>query len=421
MAGTMTATATPFAVSERALRVLAAIFLVAVLFPYLSPFRTPFDTQPWALLAAFAAAALTLPLRVPRALWPLFGIAAFACVVFGVGLVRGTSDLPGGLRSVAGYLALPVIAYAAFRLYRYLDARVYLAGVGVWLAVGLVQILFNPYFLSRILPRKSTFGDLGRGATSLAPEPFYYAKVLLVLFILNEIFRKEKRYGRAVYLAVAASLAFQLVISFAGIGVLFLAAGALAKAVSLVWEREARDRLDAAAVIVMLAAGAVCFVLLPGLHRTRGGDILRKAAMNPAILYRQDLSASNRLGNLAVGLYGGLIETKGLGFGIGSRERGEIPSRLRKYVGVSRPWGGRISGGLVQGVYELGAVGLVFLLGPLWILIASVLKDKVRRSGLWLTLCLLYPVVAASESPAFPMFGFLLGIHIYAWRARVQS
>lgn len=400
--------------SERGRRVLAGLLFAAALFPYVSPFPTPFDTQPWTLLVAAAAAMFAFPLRIPRILLPLFGIAGYAIVVFALGLVKGTADPLGGIRSLAGYLALPVIAYAAFRLYRFLDARIFLAGVGTWLVVGLIQIAFDPYFLSGILPRKSTFGDVGRGVTSLAPEPFYYAKVLIVFFILNEIFRKEKRFGRGVYLAVAAVLAFELVITFAGIGVILLVAGALAKAIALIWEGSRADRFASAAVIALLCAGAGCFVVLPGLHRTRGGDILRKAAINPAMLYRQDLSASNRLGNLAVGLYGGLIETKGLGFGIGSPTRGEIPSWLRKSLGMSRPWGGRISGGLVQGVYELGAVGLIFMLSPLWILVASILKDKVRRGGLWLTLCLLYPVVAVSESPAFPLFGLLLAIHIHA-------
>ena len=398
--------------SDPSRRVLAGLFFAAVLFPYLSPLRTPFDTQPWAILFAAIIAALVFPVRIPRALVPLFGVAGYGLVVFAIGLVRGTADPSAGLRSIAGYLAVPLIATAASRVYRFLDVRIFLAGVAVWLAVGLLQFVFNPYFLSWILPRKSTFGAMGRGVTSLAPEPFYYAKVMIALFILNEIFRRERRYGRGIYLAVAAALAFQIVISFAGIGIVWLAAGAVAKAIAIAWEDAKPDRFVSAAVVAMLAAGAASFVLLPGLHRTRGGDILRKAAMNPAVLYRQDLSASNRLGNLAVGLYGGLVETKGLGFGIGTKPRGEIPFWLRKYVGKSRPWGGRISGGLVQGVYELGAVGLVFLIWPLWILVSSVVKDKARRGGFWLTICLLYPVVAVSESPAFPLFAFLLGVHV---------
>ena len=322
-----------FLESDRPRRILAGLLFAAVLFPYLSPLRTAFDTQPWAILFAAAIAVLAFPVRVPRILVPLFGILGYALVVFAIGLARGTANPSDGLRSIAGYLAVPLIAYAAFRIYRFLDVRIFLAGAAAWLAVGLVQIAFNPYFLSWVLPRKSTFGAMGRGVTSLAPEPFYYAKVMIALFILNEIFRRERRYGRATYLAVAAALAFQIVISFAGIGVVWLAAGAVAKAIALAWEDGRPDRLASAAVIAMLAIGAACFVLLPGLHLTRGGDILRKAAMNPATLYRQDLSASNRLGNLAVGLYGGLGETKGLGFGIGTEPRGEIPFWLRKYVG----------------------------------------------------------------------------------------
>ncbi len=84
-----------------------------------------------------------------------------------------------------------------------------------------------------------------------------------------------------------------------------------------------------------------------------------------------------------------------------------------KYVGVKRPWGGRNGGGLVQGVYELGAVGLIFLLAPLWLILDNLRREKALRGPIWMTLALIYPAAAISESAAFPLLGVLLGIQGY--------
>jgi len=427
--------------NENRLRLIANIFFVAVIFPYLSPFETPFDTQPWALLIAAVFALMFFD--IPRPLAPLFVIACYASLIFAIGLLRRTSVPLDGLRSLAVYLSVFVIAYAAYRLYHYLSVKIFLAGVGVWLAAAILQIVIHPQIFGGIVPRTSPLGY--RGFTSLAPEPAYYAKVMIGLFVLNEIFHKEKKYGHRLYLAVAAALIVQIVLSFAAIGMVYIAAGAVAKAIALVWERSRQDRLASCAVIVLFISALVAFQVVPGLNATRAGDILKKTisegqrAVFPAkkqpwgdrtsrktpyqkeSFVKRDPSIMTRAGNLVLGFYGGIVETRGMGFGLGSKPKGEIPTWLSRILGASRPWGGRIGGGLVQGVYELGAVGLLFFFIPLWIIVMSCVRNRSLRSALLMTLCLMYPAAAISESPAFPLFGCLLGIHAFLGRKKTKE
>jgi len=419
---------------ERRRYIFANLFFIVVLFPYVSPFKTPFDTQPWALLAALALALIYF--EIPRPLAPLFFVAAYAALVLAVGLIRKTSVPVDGLRSLACYLAVCFIALAAYKLHAYVDIRLFLAGVAVWLAVGVLQLVVDEHFLLVLLPRATIFGN--RGVLGLAPEPAYYARVLVAFFILNEIFRKEKRYSSGLYLAVAAALAFQIVITFSVIGLVYLLVGAAAKGISLIWENSRKERWIAAVVALILLAGFAAFFLVPDLKSSRGGAYLQRASGTlwrrntppttsgqqgsprrkvPGTLW--DQSTSTKIGNLVWGFYGGLVETRGLGFGLGSKTRGEVPPWLSRLSGVKRSWGGRIGGGLVQGVYELGVIGLIFFFVPLWIIAWSAWKSRPLRSALWLTLILICPAAMFSESPAFPLFGYLLGVHtFYLQKAR---
>jgi len=427
------------------LRLAAAVLLLTAIFPYFSPVRTPFDTQPWALL--IAALILIVLYDGSRPFGLYFLLAGYAALVLLVGLIRETSRLQEGLRSLVVYASVALIAWAASRIYRHIPAGLFLAGVAIWLAAAIIQTMLDPSFLSGVLPRMPEFGFgfVGRGVRALAPEPSYFVKVMIGFLVLNEFFHKDRRYGRAVYLAVVAAIVFQVVAAKAGASVVYLAVAAAAKAVSIIWEKTGRDRLIAAAAAIIFAAGLAAFIQIPELRESRGGALIMKATKpifrsdrktkpsarrdkglsarldSWAGVYSGDTSASTRIGNLVWSLYGGLIETKGAGFGLGTDPWGQVPPWLLKYVGVKRPWGGRNGGGLVQGVYELGAIGLVFLLAPLWLMLDNLRCERVFRGPVWMTLALIYPAAAVSESAAFPLLGFLLGVHAYLRLKRQDS
>jgi colanic acid biosynthesis glycosyl transferase WcaI len=460
--------------SDAFLRIAAGALLLTAIFPYFSPIRTPFDTQPWTLIVA--AIALLVLYDGSRPFGAYFLLAGYAALVLLVGLVHETSRLQEGLRSLVVYVSIAVIAWAASRLFRHFPARLFLAGAGVWLLVTVIQMSIDPYFLTRLLPRAYDFGFVGRGYMSLAPEPSYFVKAMIAFLVLNEFFYKDRRYGRSAYLAVTAAIVFQVVAAKAGVSIVYLGVAAAAKAVSIVWEKEGKEKIVAGAAALLLAAGFAAFFVVPEIRASRGGSFAARietaisspsvqaveppkapeisqargrttarynpapknpAPKNPApkagvsplekvlkklsVLYRKDQSTSTRVGNLIWSLYGGLIETKGAGFGMGTDAWGQVPPWMLKYVGVNRPWGGRNGGGFVQGVYELGAVGLVFLIGPLWLIAGNLRRERAFRGPAWMTLALIYPAAAISESAAFPLLGILLGIHGFLRLKRRES
>jgi glycosyltransferase involved in cell wall biosynthesis len=401
------------ALSERHTRWLAGGLLLAACFPYFSPQKTPFDTQPWTLIVA--GCAFLLLFGDLRPFGSLFFVAAYAGLVFGIGLVRGTSIFADGLRSLAGYLSVVLIAFAAFRLHRDVSAKLFLGTVAVWFAATWLQILIAPDFLNFLVPRNYPIHFQGRGFTSLAPEPFYCVKVAVAFFVLNEIFYKERRYKTGPYLAVAAACVFMITATLTGISVVYLLAAPAAKLISFVWEDSRKRRIEALGVAFAFLAPLVFYLVVPSMHESRAGRYAERALINLSELYRgihpTDKSVSTRLGNLVWGFYGGIVETKGLGFGLASPLKEEVPPWLKKVIGFSRRWGGRIGGGLVQGVYELGVVGLIFFFVPVWIIFASFWKNQPMRSALWMTFSLVLPATIISESPGFPLFGYLLGVH----------
>lgn len=461
--------------SKAFLRLAAAALLLTAIFPFISPVRTPFDTQPWTMI--IAAIVLVFLYDGSRPFGLYFLLVGYAGLVLLVGLVRETSHLQDGLRSLVVYVSVALIAWAASRLYRHIPAGLFLAGVAIWLTVAIIQAAGDPAFLSGILPRMPEYGFSagGRGIRALAPEPSYFIKVMIGFLVLNEFFHKDRRYGRAVYLGVAAAVVFQVVMARAGFSIVYLAVAAAAKAVSIVWEKTNRDRLIAAAAAIIFAAGLAAFLFVPDLRESRAGRLIVKVTRpinrpvnkeigrpgegpgalprskaprpsekprskppgispwpqgdgkepgrldNLADVYSRDTSISTRIGNVVWSLYGGLIETKGTGFGLGTDPWGQVPHWMLKYVGAMRPWGGRNGGGLVQGVYELGAIGLVFLLAPLWLMLDNLRRERVFRGPVWMTLALIYPAAAISESAAFPLLGFLLGIHAYLRLKRQEA
>ncbi len=262
--------------SKAFLRLAAAVFLLAAIFPYVSPVRTPFDTQPWTLIVA--AIVLVFLYDGSRPFGPYFLIAGYAGLILAAGFVRGTSRLQEGLRSLVVYASVALIAWAASRLYRHIPAWLFLAGVAIWLIVTIIQVVGDPAFLSGILPRMPEYGFSagGRGVRALAPEPSYFIKVMIGFLVLNEFFHKDRRYGRAVYLGVAAAVVFQVVLAQAGFSVVYLAVAAAAKAVSIVWEKSNRDRLIAAAAAIIFASGLAAFFFVPELRESRAGSLIAK-------------------------------------------------------------------------------------------------------------------------------------------------
>ncbi len=402
--------------------ILGGLIFVTAVFPYISFFHTPFDTQPWALLLGLIFALLfikgnrkDLKSIAPKPLIILLGIFLYATIFLAINLFLGKSDLLDGARSLLGYLSIIILAFVSYKIWAKLPVRLYLASLEVWFIIGLAQLLLAVNIVAIILPRFASGGR--RGITSLAPEPAFYATMCIFFLVLNEILFREKKYGTKIYFLVVFVSLFQIIFSYSGIGMLLVMVFAGAKGLQLFYLSESMfDKKIVIAVVLMCALSVGVFFFNRNLQSTRAGYVLRLSLTDPGSLFRQDFSISNRLGNLVLGVYGGVVETRGVGFGLGAKSEKPIPEWIARVHGQTRLWGGRIEGGFVSAVYELGLVGIGFVATIFFIVVKSIRKNYRMAPTLLLSAIAIFCPFVLFGSIANPLLGILLGVHLcYAY------
>ncbi len=402
--------------------ILANLLFLLAAFPYVSIVPLSSDIQPYTLLLAVVLAAALLtnkrrPLRLPRPVWVLGLLLLYAGFIY---LAR--SEPRYGLRSLAGYASVFFVTVAAYQAFPRLKTGTFLFAVSVWAAVGALQVFYRKDFAGRLLARMATSSV--RGVTSLAVEPSYYAFTCMFFLILNALLYRRGRYGRWLYQALNVLLYAQIFITYSGMGLVFFALLFATRAVELL---VTRPGVKAAAKLTALglALGGLVFLFfrVPSFQNTRAGVILRRAAANPLALVFRDASISDRATHIVLSFYS-LSYTRGLGLGLGTwtdhveelaGAAGGWAERLARANRVSTE-GGRIMSGWGAAAYELGAVGLVYIV-LVWALILKTARgpgDRPERIGRAANLSLLFVLILAAVPLATPLFGFLLGANYYA-------
>jgi len=130
-------------------------------------------------------------------------------------------------------------------------------------------------------------------------------------------------------------------------------------------------------------------------------------------LWRKDPGVSLRLGNTVLVLYGGLVKTHGLGFGLARMGQEKVPEWLASWLGKERSWGGRTMGGLLSAIYELGIIGVIMVITVWWIIARSILRNPHMRPALLSSALVFLLPRHIFDSIAFPLLGYLLGIHLF--------
>jgi hypothetical protein len=200
---------------------LATGVFTAALFPFFRPVSigTKSDTQIWTFVLAVIVVTVivlgTRDRRSPAPLLVLLSVAAFS--VFDLAL-RG--DFAFGVRSVFGYISVPLVGYVAFKTYRHVWSKTVPSAVVIWLIVGLIQAIWDRGFGASLLPRVSTGGV--RGIVGLTPEPSALAFSGLLMLVLNEFAFAEKRYSRPIYYSVIFALLLIMLAGGSGLGILLV-------------------------------------------------------------------------------------------------------------------------------------------------------------------------------------------------------
>ncbi len=278
--------------STAAVTFFSVLLICTVFFPYLSPFPTASDTQPIALLLGVVGLFLLLSHedRFPVSIWML--AIPFATSVL-MSLYSGISFEV--VRNVSGYASLFILSMVAHLIFRRreIDLGKYLPWfAGVWLGVGIVQILFDRQFGTFFLGDVRTTSL--RGATSLSPEPTFFATALLFIIFFS-LTAPRPRMG-----IVAACTAGILFVAQSAQITLVLMMGVLTFALVRILLLQLRAWHMFLAVIFSVAI----YFIVDSFSNTRIFSVLQMVAENPATLTLIDASANNRASHILISFHG---------------------------------------------------------------------------------------------------------------------
>ncbi len=338
---------------------------------------------------------------MPREVWWLGGVTLFALIV------AATSLDEAALRGCFKYVSLFVTTTSTVLLLRsnhsvpdwLLDATVY-----VYFAVASMQLLLGHETLSFLVHEVRTTIFLGRGVTSLTPEPNYYGFTMFFLIIIY--------YLRGRQFSVPSILAM-LQIVLVSRGTLATAVLAITAIVYVLSEKEkiALKLLYIAIVLLVLPI----LTSLEHIAQSRMADLVDLFFQSPVDLILRDASANARAGDIFLSIFGAIEN--------GLLPRGFLAWATEYPIAIAE-WGdyflfsgveGRndIGSGYGAALYELGAVGLVI---PL-VLHLGIMRLRDRRRER-IAAVAIHLTMLMALSLATPLIGLLTGILLADERIR---
>lgn len=170
---------------------VASMFMLAVLFPWVSFRMNSMDTQPWAFLLSVLFILLCLNIKFNKNVLCVFLLPFFASFLFFGGVDK---DLNLSLRGFFSYLFFAFVylgSYFYIKNYSFPVNIVFISNY-LYLLIGVVQVVFGDKVVEFIAPIRTTES---RGVTSLAVEPTNFGLVLLLFSWFYLIFSNYKLVG----------------------------------------------------------------------------------------------------------------------------------------------------------------------------------------------------------------------------------
>lgn len=403
-------------------RVLGSVLFVLSFLPYLGFSAFGSDTQPWAFLFALVIVFTyafknggRIRFSKPFLLFlfaNMYAVGSFVLVL----LLFENGDFVSGLRSLVSLWSIPLIAVAVVVTRGALSARLFYMVFALWFLVGLAQLLYPGDLNIPFLVRSSMSPT--RGVTSLAPEPVWYARTEILFMALSVLLFIRGKISRRAVIWINVLGSFQIVVlSQAGLGFVYLAVYWLLLVLTFL----NRVRRIMAVVLVLLS---LISVLAIGTHmypNLRVFHLATLAVSNPTELWNYS-GVRIRVSNPVFAGYVGLIHTRGLGVGVGTaKQAADLPDWLiqLRFSGREEPYiGGRAHGGFPGVVYELGIIGLFWILGFIgaWRYAYERVRFQTRKAIVFSGAVLL-SIVFFESTLANPMIGYVLGMMTYCGRS----
>lgn len=337
-------------------------FILSCLNPWTSFGTNSMDSQPWSLFAGLLFIIFARHIRVPPYFSLLF-VSITLGSVFSLMLSRDPAieDIARFVASYAILLAVYIGFYNFLHFYGF-PRKIFILAGWSWIFFALVEIV-APSVTSALSPQRTSEG---RGLTSLAPEPTFFA-IFLIFFSWILYKGTSEKFKASEKVIVFISLLSVLMLARSTMGVLYLLVGASVFLTGMFFNSIIRGQLKKRHIIIFVSVAAVVvstfyFIdsfmpesrvnkIISSFAEVEVGDVVTIVRMDRSIFTRvAHATVSVHAAFLNFGLPGG-IDT----FLIKSREAADLWGELfwDFHPGNKiQSWNGVL-------LYELGIFGLI--------------------------------------------------------------
>jgi hypothetical protein len=365
-----------------------------IFFPYITTFFLKIDTSVYALIYSSYIIIFIKNLKLPIELISLFILSLASLLLLFVSGIDYFS-----IRITAGYFSVFIISSATYYILKKqarVNTKLIYVFLLIWFFVGLIQLFFDPTFLTSFISRSTT--TIGRGVAGLAPEPTYYATVALFFFLISFIlnYNIKKIFILTFSITILFSKSATVLLLFLIIYIFYMLIFILNKH-----------------IIRVAFISLIGFLILIYNFELFQGSRFYKLSLflieDPIYLFVHDASGNARLWNI-FGAFIGSYENYFLPNLYGSYAN-SLSVIMEKYPDYVHPYsvsiiGNKIMSGTGQIFYDFGFFGFFYIY--IFFTLSKKYFKNIKKA-LFLTLSV-FTVMTTAISIAFPMFAFLYGL-----------
>ena len=369
------------------------LFLFFIFFPFVSPIKTSTDMQPYSVVFAF----ILLPffkLTITRSQLYILLLPLVAIVVLFF------SDFSfNSLRSLYNYISLFIIYYVSYKVLKsnVLNVKSIIKFfLSVWISIGLLQATIKKDLLTFLISESRTTEN--RGATSLAPEPTFFAIILIyfLLFIFQLNLKNKNKY----YIAIIFSI---LLVAKSSMGFVYLL---------VMFFYILLTKLNFKLFLITISSCLLLSISISFFVDSRLYELAMIFIENPSNLIMFDASINDRFFQIYFSIKG-FFQFYFLPHGFsywGKYLAIEVP-KYSDYVMVDYfSSDGRIMSGLGSLLFELGFFGLLL---PILILKQNIILYRNNFIDLFFVLILISLLLISAIPIGFSYFGLYLALIEY--------
>ena len=384
-------------------KISGVIVLLVMMFPWVSFNILQADTQPWYIIISAGYVFFCWRKKLPLIVISGYSLPLIALLV-GIYYIESFGRL--SYRAIFSYFGLAVSVHAYY-LYRKYYAENILGVIKfanyIWLFAGLMQVVFGKYVFGFLVAARTTYD---RGVTSLAPEPTYFAVVLVFLSWLIWI-ESGYRLTHGARLLIIINVISVVVLAKSAMGVVFILLFLSVYLMTYALSKKAMYLILFLMPLLFVSSGENYYVE----EESRVSKIYDKMKNDPLHIIEEDASINSRVAHVAIPLYGVLSDYgKPHGYNVYAEQ---AESLVNYFDGIF--WygygGDKIMSALASSLYELGwfSVALVMY-------VVMLLRNTINIRHAFINTVIMFAYLMAAIPIAFPMTGMILAASYINYR-----